>query len=246
MPDRILTLIKATKLRIGYFLILMLGGFWISPLWSVFLAVWLGISLFWTYTKQDQVLSVFEKKVYNFSLYFYPILGTLIKVYIYLDKFPGTYFWVNRFEHTLWAMALVVLLLPFWKWLWVGLKADKILKQVQDDTVVSVQDDTGEIQSDKSEVAVAAIKDRHGKKTAQLLALFMIVVGVICLFGNMVEFVEYGFRVLGHLDYKYALYYPDTIYDMMSNVVGATLGFLVVIFAFGKMEKDVKIQTEIT
>lgn len=179
----------------------MLGGFWISPLWPVFLAIWLGISLFWSYTKQDQVLSVFENKIYLSSLFFYPVLGTLIKIYIYIDRFPSTYFWVNRVEHSLWAVALVVLLLPFWKRLWVGLKG--LPRYTRNDNI---------------------------------LDLFMIVVGVICLFGNMVEFVEYGFRVLGGYQYKYAVYYPDTMYDMMSNVVGATLGFLIVVFAFRESE----------
>jgi hypothetical protein len=200
MTDSISTLIKASKLRILYFLILMLGGFWISPLWPVFLVIWLGISLFWSYTKQDQVLSIFEKTIYLFSLFLYPILGTIIKIYIYLDKFPNTYFWVNRFEHSLWAMALVVLLLPFWKRLWVGL----------------------------------SIKDSN----MNTLTLFIIVVGVICLFGNMVEFVEYTMRFMGNMQWKYDKYYPDTMFDMMSNVVGATLGFLIVMFAFRKTEKD--------
>jgi hypothetical protein len=192
-PKFISDLLKSSKLRIIYFLILMLGGFWISPLWPVFLAVWLGISLFWSYTKQDQVFNQSESKVYLFSLFFYPILGTLIKVYIFLVKFPDTYFWVNRLEHTLWAMALVILLLPFWKRLWIGLKG--LPRFARND---------------------------------HIFALFIIVVGVICLFGNMVEFVEYAFRFLGHLQWKYDKCYPDTIFDMMSNVVGASLGFAVV------------------
>lgn len=195
MSFNISALVQSIRFRIAYFLILALGGFWISPLWPVFLAVWLFISLFWSYTKQVEVLSEVEKRVYHISLYFYPILGTFIKIYIFVDWFPNTYFWVNRFEHALWAMVLVVLMLPFWKRLWVGLRG--LPRYARNDNTI---------------------------------ALFITIVGVICLFGNMVEFVEYGFRLLGGYQYKYALYYPDTMFDMISNIVGATAGFLVVAF----------------
>ena len=207
MNNAIPSFLKASKLRILYFALLILGGFWISPLWPVFLAIWLFISLFWSYTKQVELLSETEKKVYHFSLYFYPILGTLIKVYILFDFIPYTYFWVNRFEHALWAMALVILMLPAWKILKVGFEADKILKRVQDDRI--------ETQDDKSEIII----DINLTQKFSTLALFIIVVGVICLFGNMVEFVEYAFRFYGNYQYKYAAYYPDTIFDMMSNVI---------------------------
>ncbi len=203
MSEKFSTLIKASKLRILYFLILMLGGFWISPLWPVFLGIWLLISLFWSYTKQVEILSRFEKQVYHFSLYFYPILGSIIKYYIFVDLFPNTYFWVNRFEHALWAMALVVLMLPFWKGLSVGLKG--LPRYARNDST---------------------------------FALFIIIVGVICLFGNMVEFVEYALRFMGNMQWKYDKYYPDTMFDMMSNVIGAIAGFLVVVLAFGNQEKS--------
>ncbi len=175
------------KFRLVYFTILAAIGFLIAPTWLIFLLVWLGISLFWSVFDKVKVLSPLENQLYTGSLYLYPLLGSVIKFVILGLKSDNFYFWVNRVEHSLWAMALVVLLLPAWKMIYT-----------------------------KTQSKIA-----H-------LGLFILVLSVICFFGNLVEFVEFGLRVLWGLNSKYALYYPDTIFDMMSNLVGASLGFGVV------------------
>jgi len=60
MIAQITSLANDLKFRILYFLVLMLAGYWISPLWPAFLAIWLGISLFWSYLKQDAILSILQ------------------------------------------------------------------------------------------------------------------------------------------------------------------------------------------
>jgi len=56
------------------------------------------------------------------------------------------------------------------------------------------------------------------------------VIGLIGIIGNLNEFMEYFMRVrTGLLDYKnFGLYYWDTIYDMIMNMLGSFVGFVVV------------------
>ena len=65
------------------------------------------------------------------------------------------------------------------------------------------------------------------------------VIGFICLIGNLNEFLEYFLRVPANLltvgryigeiknPWPFAIYYCDTIYDMMMNIMGGFVGFLV-------------------
>ena len=175
------------KLRLLYFTVLAVVGFWIAPTWIIFLLVWLGISLFWSAFDRVKLLSPLQNQLYMASLYFYPLLGSVIKFVILGLKSDSVYFWVNRFEHAIWALALTIILLPAWAM--IDLKAKSILGN---------------------------------------FGLFIVILGVICLFGNMVEFVEFGLRLNWQLNHKYALYYPDTIFDMISNIVGASVGFVLV------------------
>ncbi len=54
--------------------------------------------------------------------------------------------------------------------------------------------------------------------------------GLICLIGNLNEFFEYFLRACCQsINYsKFAVYYPDTIYDMGMNLIGGFVGFLIV------------------
>jgi hypothetical protein len=54
------------------------------------------------------------------------------------------------------------------------------------------------------------------------------VISFICLVGNLNEFLEYFIRLQSHLTdtERFAAYYWDTIYDMMMNVMGGFMGFV--------------------
>lgn len=51
------------------------------------------------------------------------------------------------------------------------------------------------------------------------------VVGLVCILGNFNEFFEYGLR-MGNSK-NFAAFYWDTIYDMMINMMGGLVGFVV-------------------
>ena len=55
----------------------------------------------------------------------------------------------------------------------------------------------------------------------------LLVVSFVCLIGNLNEFLEYFIRLFLHKknQFKLAVYYWDTIYDMM-NIVGGFGGFV--------------------
>lgn len=57
----------------------------------------------------------------------------------------------------------------------------------------------------------------------------IITLGFICFLGNLNEFLEYLIRLQLNLTNtkRFAAYYPDTIYDMMMNIIGGFTGFLI-------------------
>ena len=57
----------------------------------------------------------------------------------------------------------------------------------------------------------------------------LLVVSFVCLIGNLNEFLEYFIRLLLNKknQLQLAVYYWDTIYDMMMNIVGGFGGFVV-------------------
>lgn len=56
------------------------------------------------------------------------------------------------------------------------------------------------------------------------------VLGLICLVGNLNEFFEFSLRICCKpiKSSRFAVYYPDTIYDMGVNLIGGLVGFLVI------------------
>lgn len=56
------------------------------------------------------------------------------------------------------------------------------------------------------------------------------IIGLVCLIGNVNEFFEYSLRACckTYSDIKYAVYYWDTIYDMVMNIAGGLVGFLII------------------
>ena len=183
MISKLIELMQTTKYTLGYFIILIIGGFYISPFWLAFLVVWLTIILYWQYSGQLQKLTTKESKIYRLLTYLYPFLGTLIKFFILTKSFTASYFWLNRVEHSMWAMALVILLWPAWKSL---------------------------------------------QNKVSPLVLFILILSVISLFGTMVEILEFNFRYIKQISDVSAWYYSDTMFDIISNLFGASFGFLVI------------------
>lgn len=56
------------------------------------------------------------------------------------------------------------------------------------------------------------------------------ILGLVCLVGNINEFFEYSLRACckPYSDIKYAAYYWDTIYDMVMNIAGGLVGFVII------------------
>jgi hypothetical protein len=70
------------------------------------------------------------------------------------------------------------------------------------------------------------------------------IVGFICLLGNLVEFLEFYFRLsLGWiiLPERSGFFYTDTILDMMMNLIGGGIGF-VILWKMKSLSKMVKIE----
>ena len=57
----------------------------------------------------------------------------------------------------------------------------------------------------------------------------LVTLSFICFLGNLNEFLEYLIRLQLNLTTpkRFAAYYPDTIYDMMMNMIGGFTGFLI-------------------
>ncbi len=55
---------------------------------------------------------------------------------------------------------------------------------------------------------------------------FLFILGFVCLLGNLNEFLEFATRLEYAQDAeRFARFYSDTIYDMMMNLLGGTIGF---------------------
>lgn len=79
------------------------------------LTVWAGFYYFLLYKKYDEVLSHKERKVWLAVLFLYPILETLIKVFIEANFIPYSWRPINIAEHILWAASMYLILLPITK-----------------------------------------------------------------------------------------------------------------------------------
>lgn len=66
-------------------------------------------------------------------------------------------------------------------------------------------------------------------KNLNLWQNLIVTLGFICLLGNLNEFLEYLIRLQLNLTNtnRFAAYYPDTVYDMMMNIIGGFTGFLI-------------------
>jgi hypothetical protein len=64
----------------------------------------------------------------------------------------------------------------------------------------------------------------------------LFILGFVCLLGNFNEFLEYLFRIQGGSsdDKLFASFYHDTILDMTMNLVGGSIGFVILTKLFAK------------
>ncbi|HLP90595.1 MAG TPA: hypothetical protein VK184_18685 [Nostocaceae cyanobacterium] len=60
----------------------------------------------------------------------------------------------------------------------------------------------------------------------------ILILGLVCLLGNINEFLEYFLRANSKtINYQLlAIYYQDTIYDMIMNIIGGFVAFLVLMW----------------
>jgi glycopeptide antibiotics resistance protein len=61
-------------------------------------------------------------------------------------------------------------------------------------------------------------------KQVSLLKHMLLVCGAIIILGNINEYIEYSLRL--SLVSKFSAYYPDTIYDLSLNMIGALTGYV--------------------
>lgn len=69
-------------------------------------------------------------------------------------------------------------------------------------------------------------------KTLNWWQNLILLIGFTCFIGNLNEFLEYLLRSRSSsINYRiFAAYYWDTIYDMMMNIIGGFVGFIVLIW----------------
>jgi hypothetical protein len=68
---------------------------------------------------------------------------------------------------------------------------------------------------------------------------FFVLLGLVVIIGNFNEFFEYGIRMKLHLSdmYHFSLYYPDTIFDLITNVIGGIYGSTAILFLLKRKNK---------
>lgn len=89
-----------------YFIVLMLIAYNIYPLLTMLVGIWLIIII---------VVALSSERINGwwwFLVLVYPPIEILIKANYVFDFVPYSWFWVNRFEHFLWAFLMCVLIYP--------------------------------------------------------------------------------------------------------------------------------------
>jgi len=150
--------------------------------WVLMVGIWFSLFFAFRLTKLEAKLPEPAHKLFLSVVLIYPLAETAVKWALSQNMIANSW-WLNRLEHTSWALATTILFLPTLINLWQQLSWWQNL---------------------------------------------VILVGLLCLIGNLNEFFEYWMRAKdGIVDYyKFSQFYPDTIYDMMVNILGAALGFV--------------------
>lgn len=96
-------------------IILIAIGHFTFPIMSVMLICWFSIAAFVKVKNFDKRLSRSERKLFFITIILYPIIETVIKYLLVNDIIPYSWFWINRVEHFLSAIAIEILFYPFLK-----------------------------------------------------------------------------------------------------------------------------------
>ncbi|HEY9703034.1 MAG TPA: hypothetical protein V6C58_11335 [Allocoleopsis sp.] len=154
--------------------------------WVILICVWFSLFFLFRFTKLEEQLTNIERVFYLSTILAYPIMASLIKWMIAKNIIPNSWWWLNRFEHGIWALAMVIFCLPLYTNFW------RLLNWWQS---------------------------------------LLFILGLVCLLGNLNEFAEFFTRMpppkIKINDKIFAIYYIDTIYDMMMNILGGFIGFAI-------------------
>ncbi|MBN2015653.1 hypothetical protein JW766_02370 [Candidatus Dojkabacteria bacterium] len=93
----------------------ILAGYTIFPTMSLLLIIWFGLFFLARHRKLDRKLNKKEAKFYYIVIFTYPLLEGIIKLLIVQNIIPGSWFWLNRVEHFLSAIAIEALFYPLLK-----------------------------------------------------------------------------------------------------------------------------------
>jgi hypothetical protein len=118
----LITCIKKTMCKKHHFLAFALILIAISAIanltfafMSVLIVVWFSIAAITKVLHFDKKLSDRERKLYKITIILYPLFETIIKYFLLHDIIAQSWFWINRFEHFLSAIAIEILLYPLLK-----------------------------------------------------------------------------------------------------------------------------------
>jgi len=79
------------------------------------IVIWISIFLLAKWQELDKRLSSSERKIYLLIVISYPFLETIIKYFLINNLIEKSWFWINRIEHFLSALAIEMLFYPFLK-----------------------------------------------------------------------------------------------------------------------------------
>jgi hypothetical protein len=94
---------------------LLVFGYWLSPLWFIMLFVWVSMTVFIKMKRYNVELSLYERNAFEYTIYLYPLIETILKFMIVKDIIPYSWFILNRIEHFSWAFVMGILILPLLK-----------------------------------------------------------------------------------------------------------------------------------
>ncbi len=80
--------------------------------WTFMIIIWFSVFFYFHFTHKISNLPKPFTTIYYATIFIYPLLETIIKYMIEYNIIAYSWFWLNRFEHFLWAFAVIILLIP--------------------------------------------------------------------------------------------------------------------------------------
>ncbi len=103
------------KTVVIFAVIMALISFFELSLWSIMIIVWFGIGIFILQKKLHERLNPSELKLWIILLYGYPVIETILKLFIEFNVIPYSYTTLNIAEHMIWALCISLYIWPFFK-----------------------------------------------------------------------------------------------------------------------------------